>query len=99
MRRILRWDVPIDDQPHGIGAGPVVHVDCRPPQIVGLPADRVEVWTEERMPDDGSFPSPTRKVQVFGTGHQLPTEVGRPLGSTQHWEGRLMWHLYTVRGD
>jgi hypothetical protein len=73
MHRVLRWDVPVDDAWHEIGAGGVVHVAARAHRE--RPGDLVEVWTLEEMPDTSIEMLPKRSVSVFGTGHQLPDGV------------------------
>ena len=75
MQRVLRWDVPVDDQWHDIGAGAVVHVAAR--GYRERPGDLVEVWTLESSPGAGLDPGDVRKrsVSVFGTGHLLPRDA------------------------
>jgi len=75
MHRVLRWDVPVDDGWHEIGAGAVVHVAARAHRE--RPGDLVEVWTLESSPGAGLDPSELRKrsVSVFGTGHLLPRDA------------------------
>ncbi len=85
-RRVYRWEVPIDDKPHDIGGGPVLHVALR-----GEP-DVVHVWTEE-LPRQESVWHVPRHVQVFGTGHNLPDgayHVGSCVAEP------FVWHLYAV---
>jgi hypothetical protein len=97
VRRVLRWEVPVDDQWHDIGGGKVVHVDNRP-TLPGLPSGRVEVWTEEPTPEDWPATErgmvPLRNVIVVGTGHPIPDEATTHLGSVLDADGRLVWHLY-----
>lgn len=102
IRRILRWEVPVDDEWHGIGAGRVVHVGDRPPQFPhAATGDRVEVWTEEDCPDD--FPKTEveapRLVRVFGTAQPLPDEARAHVGSALSPLGRLVWHVYAQDGQ
>ncbi len=109
MHRVLRWDVPVDDQWHVIGAGAVVHVAARTHrERVG---DLVEVWTLEETP--GVDTSDLRKVsvRVFGTAHQVPHgvyHIGSAVvpafelvpsllrGGKDHIESRagLVWHVF-----
>lgn len=100
IRRVLRWNVPVDDQWHEIGAGKVLHVNDRLPQFAherGPREDVVEVWTEEACPDD--FPASEvegrRSVRVFGTAQPLPDDAVVHLGSALSPLGRLVWHVYT----
>lgn len=94
--RILRWDVPVDDQPHPIGRGNVVMVATRPPRP-GMPRHVVEVWTEEH-PGPNLDGIRTRDAQVYGTGHEVPGRY-RHLGSCLDvvTNGSLVWHVFEVR--
>lgn len=86
-RQVLRWEVPVNDQPCPVGAGVVVLVASRLPGLV-------EVWTDETEDsvDIG------RIVQVFGPGHLVPDHA-RHLGSTFDASGpELVWHLFQVGG-
>lgn len=97
-RRVLRWDVPVDDSWHQIGGGPVMLVDCRA-LIPGAPTGRVEVWTLERVGADWPKSGPldqTREVAVFGTGHRLDPQARTHLGSVLDPAvgGSLVWHIF-----
>lgn len=87
-RRVFRWVIPVDDQPHKMGGGPVVMVDTRGS------TDTVEVWTIE-MVDDKTFVSLNRerRAQVFGTGHPIPFE-SEHVGSAITPGNVLVWHLF-----
>jgi hypothetical protein len=103
IKRVYRYEVPVDDGVHMLPAGKVVHVDSR------RQADTVEVWVE--FPATGGLPD--LPVRVFGTGHDVPADAvhlgtalspdmptftpadsvfARP-GSAR---GALVWHLYAV---
>lgn len=58
MRRVLKWVVPIDDQYHEVGGGPVLHVNMKDGFLC--------VWTDE---DDSRS---RKQARVFGTGHPVP---------------------------
>lgn len=83
--RVLKWSVPVDDQPHPIGAGRVLHVECQ------TSVNTVEIWTLELNEPGTVF------AQVFGTGQPLPGSVEDHLGSTVTAGGALVWHLFRVR--
>lgn len=87
MRRVLKWDVPVNDQPAAVGSGPVVHIGVQGDIAV------VQIWTDETMPDD--VPSVSRMVQVFGTGHPVPADAVH-LGSVVTAGGALVWHVFEV---
>ena len=80
--RVLKWVVPVDDEPHTIGTGPVVLVACQ------RGSEQVEVWTVEL-----DEPSQARPVQVFGTGQPLPP-AWQHVGSTLSAGGVLVWHVF-----
>lgn len=110
MHRVLRWEVPVDDAWHKVGAGAVVHVAAR--EHKRKPGDIVEVWTLEEGPDAGPWAGhATRSVTVVGTGHPLPDDVyhigtavvptfhiisGPTHGSVDHIESAagLVWHIF-----
>ena len=90
--RVLRFNVPVDGQPHDIAVGnPVltaVRHDTAP--MAGI----VEVWVETVVADN--FPAggyETRQVQVFGTGRQIP-DWAEHVGSCL--DGPLVWHVYDL---
>lgn len=112
MQRVLRWDVPVDDQWHDIGGGPVVHVAARAHRE--RPGDLVEVWTLEDNAPDAQIPK--RSVTIVGTGHNVPdgvyhlgsavvptlTVVQSMLrGGKEHIESRagLVWHLFAKHDE
>ena len=73
MQRVLRWEVPVDDDWHEIGAGRVVEVAARAHRQV--PGDLVEVWTLERTEHFGTDSILKRSVTVVGTGHPGPSRT------------------------
>ena len=85
--RVLKWSVPVDDQPHPIGAGKVLHVECQ------NTATAVEVWTLE-LDEPG-----TEFAQVFGTGQPLPGAAFKHIGSTVAAGGSLVWHVFGMRTE
>lgn len=99
-KRVLRYQVPIDDNVHAIPDGAVVHVDTRR-------RDAVEAWVE--IPGEGA--TGDMRVQVFGTGHVVPdyaVHLGTALSpsgvsptgdpATAPWQkrGALVWHLFRL---
>lgn len=81
MIRILRYEVPVDDEWHTVAiAGEVVHVASRRPDVV-------EFWAEHR----GDFWAADRKFRVYGTG-QSHVE-GRHVGTALVDGQPLVWHL------
>jgi hypothetical protein len=90
-RIVAKWPVSVDDKPHPIGGGEVVHVACQDPSVV----DVVTVWTVEYRNPDVAKTVPRRLVQVFGTGQPLPY-FSKPLGSALALGGRLVWHVFEL---
>jgi hypothetical protein len=84
-RRVLKWNVPVDDQWHEIGSGPVVLVACQ------SSVDTVQVWTDE--PDSENIKM--RSVRVYGTGHEVPL-FDEHLGSVITAMGALVWHAFAA---
>lgn len=92
MARVLRYEVPVDDEWHEIVAGEALHVDCRR-------FDTVEFWALEGT----EF---TQTLRVFGTGQPLPDEPLKHVGSALSpfaperpllrgaMRGELVWHLF-----
>jgi len=87
MRRIIRWDVPVDDTAHEFPiSGPIVHVAARSPQAVTF-------WTIESGHD------PVHHIfQVVGTGHPYP-DHWRHIGTALALDGALVWHLMLLNYD
>jgi hypothetical protein len=88
-RRVLRWEVPVDDAWQPIGNGRVLHVACRPDAD-----DVVHVWTLEDGPEIPEGDSLNRYARVFGTGHTLTPDAGNHLGTALTTNGVLVWHLF-----
>jgi hypothetical protein len=84
VRRVLRYEVSVDDQWHRIEyPGTVVHVDARNPRIV-------EFWTV----DDPYWPvTNCREFRVHGTGHPIDHD-GDWVGTAVTAGGALVWHLF-----
>jgi hypothetical protein len=80
--RIYRYEVPVDDQWHEFDLGPVLAVGCRQ-------ADVVEFWA---MHFDNGL-TVRRRFIVVGTGHTLPVEASRHIGTAVAPGGQLVWHL------
>lgn len=79
MTAIHRHVIPVDDKPHTIEIGEILHVDSRS-------IDYVEVWAE-------SAPTSSRTFVVVGTGHAWPEGNWEYVGSAIPTSGELVWHL------
>lgn len=86
-RRVLRYEVPVDDQWHRVmfaDNSNVVHVGSRTAGIV-------EFWAVP--PKEVEARNCAYEFRVFGTGH--PIEDGSYVGSTYDLGGMAVWHLFT----
>jgi hypothetical protein len=86
--RVLRWEIPVDDQWHQIGGGRVLHTACRPPS-----ATTVHIWTLE--PENTAIAP--RHACVIGTGHRVPMDAGDHLGTAITHDDALVWHVFEQR--
>lgn len=95
-RRMLRHEVPIDNQPHefDLGGNPL-HVGARRIGVNGPWA--VEFWAEGYLDTETLAVGATfrRRFQVYGTGHALP-EDARWRGSAERTPDGLVFHLYEL---
>lgn len=83
-QRIIRWVVPVDDQPHAFPMnGAIVHVASRS-------VDTVTFWTI-----DSGGPKRDRTFQVVGTGQPF-AEHWKYVGTALAADGALVWHLMEV---
>lgn len=84
MIRVLRYDVPVDDQTHRLDLfGALLHVAARRPEAV-------EVWAVH----DPEMPPTTYHLVVVGTGHPWPPDaVWKGTAVAPHG---LVWHLLDV---
>jgi hypothetical protein len=81
--RVLKWDVPVDDEYHPIGAGQVALVAIQHNPNV------VNVWTVE---DARDAKPDLRPARVYGTGQ--PVDLPEHLGSVLAFGGSLVWHVF-----
>lgn len=83
MKRILKWNVSVNDRVTEIGAGRVIHIGCQDGP------DVVQVWTEE----SDQRKDRKRKVRVVATGEPYDDECVA-LGSVVYATpivGSLVW--------
>lgn len=82
--RMLRFTVPVDDQPHEYDLpGEIKHVGSKT-------VNAVELWVLE----DPTYGVSRHLFQVVGTGHEVPdgwTYVGTAVVGR---DGALVWHLF-----
>lgn len=101
-RRVLRYEVPVDDQWHRIEiVGHVAHVGCRETGVVefwvapGADIRKVSTGGGELLSadyrDTNEKPD-ARWYRVYGTGHEVD---GLYVGTTRDFAtDRLIWHLF-----
>lgn len=107
MQRVLRWEVPVDDEWHEIGAGRVVEVAVRNTRTLDE-RNLVEVWTLEGAHPPGTTEPGPRSVIVVGTGHPAPPNTEYlgtaivPLLTMDQLTIRsvagLVWHVFGAYG-
>ena len=86
MKRMLRWEVPVDLQPHQVDvAGTIRTVEAR---ALG-DAWRIDMWSEVA----GSEYGPARTFQVYGTGWDIP-DGAIWIGTAPRTTNGYVWHLY-----
>lgn len=85
-RRMYRYVVSVDDQPH------VITLTGDPVAVAAIGAWSVEFWAEHGEPAGRC----NRAFQVFGTGQPLPDDA-RWIGTCPRTETGLVWHLYEVK--
>jgi hypothetical protein len=87
--RILRYEVPVDDQWHliRVPTSPILHVGCRNQHVV-------EFWARECEGDHGTVMA----YRVYGTGQPTPPER-RYEGTAIAPGGRLVWHLLSATAE
>lgn len=101
-RRVLRYEVPVDDAWHRIEVvGDVARVGCRRAEVVefwAVPGVQQHLTTDgtgrilnERFENVPTAPR-AREFRVFGTGQ--PIEGGLYVGTTYEPGGGLVWHLF-----
>lgn len=87
MRRVLRSQILADDQWETFDlSGPIVHIATRAEACV-------EIW----WIDDPVLPLRERTFRVFGTGHPLPDDAAKHVGTAVTPSGQLVWHLFERR--
>jgi DNA-binding transcriptional regulator YhcF (GntR family) len=104
MQRVLRWEVPVDDEWHEIGAGRVVEVAVRNTRRTFNQRDVVEVWTLENTPDVSTEDLVKRSAMIVGTGQPAPENTEYlgtaivPLFTMEQFSVRsvagLVWHVF-----
>lgn len=82
--RVLKWNVPVDDSTHSIGAGRVLHVS-----ISSEDNNIISVWTLEENK------VMKRSVKVYGTGRELP-QTPIYIGTAVSTNG-FVWHVFDIR--
>lgn len=86
VTRILRWEVPVDDQVHEFDfTGDVLAVGCRDIRVV-------EFWALAYDRAPGSW-NRARRMYVVGTGQPLPDKLMGHRGTVVAPGGQLVWHL------
>lgn len=98
MRRILRYEIDVNDEPQRhLIHGEVRKVAATYREDGGRLRPVVEFWAEDIQPTpDGELLQ--RTFQVVGTGHPLP-EGAVWRGTTDRTREGFVWHLYELTGE
>jgi hypothetical protein len=100
MRKVFRYVVPVDDQPHSFQltkGSPPLHVAngaARTHTSLMMPVPVVEFWAE----NFAGLETSQRWFRVYGTGHQVPGDASYRGTAPRTPEG-LVWHLFEVYPD
>lgn len=87
MRSIYRYELRITDRASvGMPAG--AKVLPHPPSRWDV--DGVEIWAEV----DPDAPLEPREFRIVGTGHPIPDDCGRFVGTVWTHAGRYVWHIF-----
>lgn len=89
MRKMFRYVVPVDDEPHDIEMTDYGMVS-NPAFVYAGDHSYVEFWAL----DDASERPITRTFQVFGTGQELPQNAD--FIETCQRENGLVFHLFEI---
>lgn len=57
---------------------------------VQMQAGRPQIWA---VVEPDNAPSPF-EILMVGTGHEMPQEFGRYIGTIQMLDGNLVWHYF-----
>lgn len=89
--RMLRYEVPVDDQWHMIevpAMAALQNVNSRRPDVV-------EFWAEQWEPLPGEELATTKRTfRVYGTGHPYSPHEVMYQGTAVAPGGALVWHLF-----
>lgn len=93
-KTVLRYEVPIDDQPHTFRLTYSPHAVATKRIGIARPGatHRVEFWAEHE--DRPGVTVADRIFQVFGTGQPIPS-TARIVGTAERLDG-LVWHLFEL---
>jgi hypothetical protein len=81
---IHRFELPIDDRPHGIDlTGDILHAAARRPGAV-------DVWYLARQPGDEPM---RRSFKIVGTGQPFPAWLGRHHATAITPDDQFVWHV------
>ncbi len=87
MRAIYKYDAPLTSQPFTIELPKGAEVLAFDEQ-----GGRIYFWAMV----DPAAETETRTLHIAGTGHPLPDEKMRYIGTCQQAGGALIWHLFEL---
>ena len=87
-RRMLRWQVPVDDEWHEFPiVNKIVMAETVYEPVSVLDSFHVDVWAE-KSPYPGGV-----ELRVFGTGYEIPEGAQHVVSAPRHSSG-LVFHVY-----
>lgn len=84
---IWRYRLPITDAPAVRMPSDAQVLSVGPPRG---DADVLDMWVLVDLNADEE----TREFRIVGTGHPLPADAGRFVGTTKSHGGTLIWHVF-----
>lgn len=89
MKTIWKFAVTVTEPALSLPAGAKI-LTVSAVQVPTAVADIFHLWAEV----DPEQPSERRYLRVYGTGHALPDDPGRYVGTAFCAGGALVWHVY-----
>lgn len=96
--RVLRYQIPVSDRAI-VFMAPGAHVlSVAPSRREAL---QLDLWARvDVLPENGDAEALVQRVFcVFGTGHEIPDDIGRFIGTVSMAEGRFIGHVFEERAE
>lgn len=91
-KAIFRYRLEITDEPNVMMPVGADVLSVGPPRDGG---SRLDLWARVDMLLDGSpIPDEYREFRIVGTGHPMPNDCGRFIGTVPTHGGVFIWHIF-----